>query len=144
MSCPSIRFLLEIFSPPFILQPIFLVSISGKWKAPSPSSSPSSAAAAARWSAVDVTSFCRRPFRSTAPALHSSHSKAFLLLSGRFPENCYLFPSSFNSSICSNSRIQQMRILNDIYLVYEARPAQTENFFPHLDLQIKTFQVFQR
>ena len=144
MSCPSIRFLLEIFSPPFILQPIFLVSISGKWKAPSPSSSPSSAAAAASWPVVDVTSFCRRPFRSTAAALHSSHSEAFLLLSGRFPENCYLFPSSFNSSICSNSRIQQMRILNDIYLVYEARPAQTENFFPHLDLQIKTFQVFQR
>ena len=37
----------------------------------------------------------------------------------------------------TNSRIQQVTTLKDIYLVYEARPAQTENFFPHLDLQIK-------
>ena len=54
--------------------------LSGTCKAPSPSSSLSPSAAAASWSVVDVTSFCRRPFRSTAAALHSCHSEAFLLL----------------------------------------------------------------
>ena len=147
MSCPSIRFLLEIFSPPFILQPIFLVSI---WKMESTitiiitiitiSSSSSKLVSCGcdqflpETFSLNSSCVAFQPFWSLPPSFWWISGKLLLI-----PFILQLFHLHH-----TNSRVQQVTTLKDIYLVYEARPAQTENFFPHLDLQIKTFQVFQR
>ena len=147
MSCPSIQFLIEIFSPPFILQPIFLVSI---WYMESTitiiitiitiSSSSSKLISCGcdqflpETFSLNSSCVAFQPFWSLLPSFGWISRKLLLI-----PFILQLFHLHL-----TNSREQQVTTLKDIYLVYEARPEQTETFFPHLDLQIKTFQVFQR
>ena len=147
MSCLSIRFLLEIFSPPFILQPIFLVSI---WYMESTitiiitiitiSSSSNKLVSCGcdqflpETFSLNSSCVAFQPFWSLPPSFGWISGKLLLI-----PFILQLFHLHL-----TNSKIQQVTTLKDMYLVYEARPAQTENFFRHPDLQIKTFQVFQR